>query len=99
MTPVRLAVEAAGGYPGVPVCRVAAADLEDVADVQPQQELHPVVAGHADVASLPQLIPGRGVALERLAQAGRAQRRLSPLDQGVADRAVTRRGERHHPLD
>ena len=39
MTPVGLAVKAAGGYPSVPVRRVAAADLEDVADVQPQQKL------------------------------------------------------------
>ena len=96
---IGLAVESAGGHPGVEVGGVTGADLQDVRDVQPQQQLHALVSRHPHVAYPPQLVPCRGVALERSGEVGVAGRRLGRLDQRVADRRIPRRVERHHLLD
>ena len=97
--PVSLTVEAAGRHSGVQVGGVMRAHLQDVADVQPQQQLHAVVAWHADVAHPPELVPGRLMPRERLFEAGVAQRRRPSLRQCVADRGVTRGKEGHHLLN
>ena len=59
MPAVRLPVQAAGGQPGIEVGGVPGADLQDVRDVQPQQQLHALVSGHPHVAHPPQLLPRR----------------------------------------
>ena len=78
MPAVSLAVEASRRDPGVQVGGVMRADLEDVADVQPQQELHPGVVGHLHVADAPQFLPRLGVGSERLAEVRVALRTRSP---------------------
>ncbi len=60
---VGLPVQAAGGDARVLVGREPRADLQEVRDVQAKQELHPLVAGNADVAHLPEVLPRAHVVL------------------------------------
>src|SRR6266566_9262630 len=99
MAPVRLAVQTAGGNPGVQICRVARADLQDVRDVEPQQELLPLVPREAKIADAPQLLPSRPMPAERLRERWRALRGLAGACERVADRTIARGEEGRHLLD
>jgi hypothetical protein len=95
---VGLAVEAPGRDAGVEVGGVRGADLQDVGDVQPQQELDPLVVGNPHVAELPQLVPGPRVALEGLVVRRVATDRLAGVDQRLVYGGVARRVEGKHLL-
>jgi hypothetical protein len=85
---VGLAVESTSGDAGVVVGREPRAGLEDVRDVEAQQELRALVARQAQVADLPELVPGPGVAVEGLVERGVASRALCGAFERLADSAV-----------
>ena len=99
VTAVGLAVEPAGGDAGIVVCRQARARLEQMGDMQPQQELRPRLPGQADVAHVPQFIPGLLVTLERRRERGVAARALGRIGERLVDATVARGVERDHLLD
>ena len=99
MSAVGLAVEPARGHARVQIGRVPGAHLQDVADVQPQQRLHVLIAGDLDLTDPPQLLPGGGVALERLLKVRPSRRRGAGPGERVAGGGVPRGGEGHHLLD
>ena len=85
---VGLAVEPAGGQPGIQVGGVPGADLKEVRDVQPEQHLDLLVSGHAHVACPPQFVPRRTMAPERGGEFVVPGRRRGRSHQRVADRRV-----------
>ena len=84
MSPVGLAVQAPGRDPGIQVCRVRGADLQDVRDVDPQELLYVVVSGNLHVADAPQLVPGAGVAIQGFFESAEPENGLL----GVCERLV-----------
>jgi hypothetical protein len=99
MPAVCLAVQTSSGNAGIQIGRVARADLQDVRDVQAQQQLHPLIAGQAQITHLPQFLPGTTVTFQRLGEARIAGDRLSGAPQSLADRAVVRGIEGDHLLN
>ncbi len=67
--------------------------------VEAQQELHPVLVGHPDVAVVPQLVPRTLVTVEGLLEGAETPDRLLGVGQGLADRLVVRDVERDELLD
>ena len=90
---VGLTVETPRGHSGVQVGGVPGAHLQDVADVEPQQHLNPLVAAHPHVADAPQLLPGRDMLLERLARSQAARAPRSPPWTSVSLVAASREVE------
>ena len=88
---IGLAVETARRDAGVVMRGEARADLQDVRDVQPQQELGAFVARKADVADLPELLPRPRVTGEGLVERGIARDALDRVRQRLVDRAIPRR--------
>ena len=85
---IGLAVETARRDAGVVMRGEARADLQDVRDVQAQQELGAFVARKADVADLPELLPGPRVTGEGLVERGIARDALDRVRQRLVDRAI-----------
>jgi hypothetical protein len=88
MSAIGLAVEASGRDAGIPVRRVAGADLQDVGDVKAQEKLDAIVTWQSHVPRTPQLVPRTLVAFERLGEPGIATGGLACTPQRFADRAV-----------
>ena len=95
---VGLAVQAPGRDAGVEVGGVRRADLEDVRDVQPEQELDPIVFRDPHVAELPELVPRPRVALEGLLERPVPANGLPGVDQRLVYGGVARGVERDHLL-
>ncbi len=102
---IRLAVEAACGHAGVVVRGLPRAHLQQVCGVEAQQELDALLARERDVADLPELVPGAGLADERLVEGGIPADALDRRLQRLADASVARAVERdvllhpdRHPL-
>ena len=99
VSPVRLAVQTAGGGARVEVGRVWGANLEDVQDVKADQKLDPVIVRYLHVARVPQFVPGTRVPPESLLERAAATGRRSGVSQRFVYGTVARGVEGDHLLD
>ena len=96
---VGLAVQATRRDADVEVDAVRGQRLQQVEQVQVQNQVRPFTPRESKIASLPQVVPGKDVARERVGEVGGASYLLPRLDSRFGDGAVLRGVEGNDLLD